>query len=239
MSDKQPPSCRTHPGFGWVLAGVGALALLTPAGCSSSRLPRYAKGSVSVVAGREMPETVISYRQLSREDFRASEPPESLRKRVPDYQRRVGAATCGFIKPHARLSFRPIERGFEARAEGLQFRAAMDPDCSWWNRGDVGLPASYVLQHEQIHFAIFELEARRLNAEAAQIERQSLTRSSDSQSAVEGVEKKLRAVLEDAAARVQRRGGQFDEDTSMAFNRAGQEEWANRIEAELAQTSPE
>ena len=42
----------------------------------------------------------------------------------------------------------------------LRFRAQMDRKCSWWNPKDLGFPQEYILEHEQIHFALCELGAR-------------------------------------------------------------------------------
>ena len=53
--------------------------------------------------------------------------------------------------------------GYEASVGEVRVRAQMDRRCSWWNPKDLGLPQEYILEHEQIHFAICELEARRLN----------------------------------------------------------------------------
>jgi hypothetical protein len=44
----------------------------------------------------------------------------------------------------------------------------MNRDCSWWNE-KATMDAAYVLEHEQIHFALTELGARSLSANAAQI----------------------------------------------------------------------
>ena len=42
---------------------------------------------------------------------------------------------------------------------------------AWWNDKIASEQPAYVLEHEQIHFAIFELEARALNARAEAISR--------------------------------------------------------------------
>ena len=57
-----------------------------------------------------------------------------------------------------------------ARVHNLAFTAFMDRDCSWWNPQYTGLPHEYILEHEQIHFALFEIAARRLNQQAARIQ---------------------------------------------------------------------
>ena len=72
----------------------------------------------------------------------------------------------------------------EAHAETGAFRAVMKPECSFWNKvvGPLGFfgriaalfspvpvivpvkqPDWYILQHEQVHFAIMEVAARQLS----------------------------------------------------------------------------
>ncbi len=79
------------------------------------------------------------------------------------------AVTCAYVvaSQDARIFPEPATDptgadGYRARIEGLRFDALMSRSCSWWNPDNAVSPA-YVLQHEQIHFDIFEVTERRLN----------------------------------------------------------------------------
>ena len=115
----------------------------------------------------------ISYRALTRDDFRAAKRPDD----VADTHGRLGALTCVDLTTHPDLFIRATSEGNDAqlgrvraRVHNLAFTASMDRDCSWWNPQHVGLPHEYILEHEQIHFALFEIAARRLNQHAARIQ---------------------------------------------------------------------
>jgi hypothetical protein len=54
------------------------------------------------------------------------------------------------------------QRYFFGRIERLAFEAVMLPDRSWWNPKIPANMRGYVLQHEQIHFALMELAAQQL-----------------------------------------------------------------------------
>ena len=108
---------------------------------------------------------VIPYRALQRGDFQGEHPPKVFLGRV-DLPRPV-AVSCAYVAadPRARVFAEPVgyqRRRYRPRVEDLTFRAMFSRSCSWWNR-DHGLSPTYVLQHEQIHFALFEAAARRLN----------------------------------------------------------------------------
>ncbi len=45
----------------------------------------------------------------------------------------------------------------------LRFRAEMERDCSWWNPGVRSRDEPRILEHEQMHFVLFEIAARHLN----------------------------------------------------------------------------
>ena len=136
-----------------------AAALL--GGCSTSRLPDYAAPSVSFVSKELDMTDVISYRPLVRDDFRGKKPPSS-------FDERMAAVTCVYTQPVVdknSIEILPLSSGFgeqeyEVTFHNLRYRALMNRKCSWWNQGISGLDEDYVLEHEQIHFALFEAAAR-------------------------------------------------------------------------------
>lgn len=116
---------------------------------------------------------VIAYRKLVRADFEAVNPPAA----IAPHADKMFAATCAYLitTPDTQLAVQPIQSPdgttvYRATAHHLRFRAQMDRNCSWWSPRDSDVPDAYILEHEQIHFALFELEVRRLNASIEDIE---------------------------------------------------------------------
>ena len=49
----------------------------------------------------------------------------------------------------------------------LKFKTVFVPECSWWNPNLAKNGENYVLQHDQIHFALTELAARKLTSKVS------------------------------------------------------------------------
>jgi hypothetical protein len=215
-----------------VVGGVVALALV--AGCASpgGEAPRS-----EVAEAPAEPDTaqLIRFRTLSRGDFRSSQPPPGFEA----YRERLGAATCAQIAPnpgtHARIE-RDAGGGFVAVPEGLGYSARMDRACSWWNTSSRQFPPEYVLEHEQIHFALVELEARRMNARLPEIVGSARSRGATPEEAARGVETRLREVLEASLRAAAEQSNRFDQETSLGLHADRQREWRLRVEAELERT---
>jgi hypothetical protein len=217
---------------GWLLA-------LTLSGCST--LPEYAapKGGV-IDAGKLDSTDVIGYRALTRADFRGTHAPHEFAA-VAD---RVGAATCGQVRTtddtSILLNWRQASptspRRHWVEVKKLGFIALMDRRCSWWNDRRAARAPGYVLQHEQIHFALYELGARKLNAEVAAITR-DMTREGESQEEVKAhAERALSDALTRATEALLERNREFDEDTSLGYRPDRQRAWLKRVLDELAAT---
>jgi len=213
--------------------------LIAALGCST--LPEYAapKGGV-VEAGKLDSSDVISYRQLTRADFRGTHAPPEFAQ-VAD---RVGAATCGQVRTTSDTTFfikwrqetPTSERHHWVEVKNLSFMALMDRRCSWWNEKAAARAPGYVLQHEQIHFALYELGARKLNAEAEALKRQMMAEG-DSQAAVESrAQRALNDALVKATEELLERNREFDEDTSLGFRPDRQRSWLKRVTEELSAT---
>ena len=221
--------------IGILLLCLGALALVA---CSS--LPEYAapKGRILEVGAVDFGTAdVISYRTLTRADFKGNQPPPEF----APYAERVGAATCAYIltTPDTQVLYRPVvapdgATQYRAVFRNLRFCAQMDRSCSWWNPKRHGTPEEYVLEHEQIHFALFELEARRLNDAAPEIQARLQATAPSSTAAVRLVQQQLEAHLQTRIDGVLKRNREFDEDTSMGHNPAKQRAWRDLVVSELA-----
>jgi hypothetical protein len=205
-------------------------------GCTS--LPEYAAPKASVVRGGSVDlSDVITYRTLERADFKAEQPPPEFGGAAD----RLGAATCGHIltTPDSGLSVAKLRdpdgaMAYTARPHNLRFRALMNRSCSWWNPKDLGLPQDYILEHEQIHFALFELEARHMNAELPAIEANLHATASSPRQAAALFQQQLEDYMRGRLHIVVKRSREFDEDTSMGHNPGPQKRWLSVVTQELA-----
>lgn len=224
-------------------ASAGLLACL--AACAAPRpaeeatLPEYARPHGRVLSANEATaHDLVRYRPLARADFLADVPPPHLAPHRDD----LGAALCAHLapRPEMRVRLRRVGGGaggvgYRAEALDLHAEAAMDRGCSWWNDEQTKLPPDYVLEHEQIHFALFELEARRFNRRASG-ERGALAgEGATSQEAVEALHAAVEAALLESLDEALRLNREFDEDTSMGFRPDRQQLWLERVERELSE----
>lgn len=213
------------------------LALLL--GCST--LPEYAAPKGAVVAAAQLDSRdVIGYRLLRREDFRGSQAPAEFAA-IAD---RVGAATCGQLRPTSDTLFtinsRQASPGGDSQhwveVKKLSFMALMDRRCSWWNDEAASRAPGYVLQHEQIHFALYELGARGLNASIDTITRDMMRQGSSREEVQSHAQRTLNAALVKATEELLARNRAFDEDTSLGYRPDRQRAWLKKVNAELAAT---
>jgi hypothetical protein len=210
-------------------------ALLVFVACAGTTLPEGARpsGEVREGTGEELVTgDRIRYRTLTRADFKAAEPPP----RIASFSAQIGAATCSELVPAENMEVivrQTSETRYEARFDGLGFVALMNRECSWWNP-EKRAPEAYVLQHEQIHFALFELAARDLNAAVPQLSERLRGRGRTAQAAADDLSEQLFRKLQEVLEEVQARNTRFDEETSLSLHVEEQARWAREIEAELA-----
>jgi hypothetical protein len=212
---------------------IGLALSVLLAACST--LPEHARPRAELVDPASYRATdAIRYRALTRADFRATEPP----KQVAAHANSFGAFTCASVVPEGmtRVRLEPAhEPGiYVATLENAAFHAEMDRGCSWWNPAGTPVPKAYVLEHEQIHFALTEIQARRLGAAMREVR----LRTDAPQSAGAELERRYHALLETAMAELLRRSTEFDEDTSGSYEPEQQARWLARVESELARTGP-
>lgn len=155
----------------------------------------------------------------------------------------VAAALVGAVKvaPGSEFSIVPLETGsdstlFEATAHNLRFHAIMDRRASWWRSELDSVSTADVLEHEQIHFAIFELGARSLNARIPEIATRIRSTGRTIEDARRTASARLEEELQAANKRLAERQGEFEKETSNGMNRSRQKEWWDNIQAELAAT---
>ncbi len=195
-----------------------------------------------IIEASELNESdAIGYRTLTRDDFKGTEPPPHF---APN-RAEIGAATCAYIRttPEIQIVIRQVgshenNLGYEATLQQLRFHARMDRECSWWNTTQKRLSSTYILQHEQIHFAIVELEARRLNDRASEISRKCKSTARTPEEASQKAQQAMQEQIEGRLAAILDRTREFDEDTSLGYRPERQEAWWIRIQAQLAAESP-
>ena len=181
---------------------------------------------------------LVPYGSLARSDFQGAAPPPQF----AESRDHLGAATCAYIlsAPDARVELRRVQDGdaivYEATPVGLAFGARMDRACSWWNPTQDALPPEYVLEHEQIHFALFEIEARRLDARAGEIAEAAITLGDTPEEAAAAAQDAVEDRLREALRAVLERNAAFDDDTSFGYEPERQQEWHERVTRELRDT---
>ena len=171
----------------------------------------------------------IRYRDLRRGDFKAKRPPAQYGA----HAERMGAYTCGNIVAEEPIAIRiePDGRRYVARAPTLEIHAEMDRRCSWWNaKLRDAQPPEYILQHEQIHFALFELAARDMQARGRAI----AARGATVEAAHAAFQRALDRMREDATQAMLDRNADFDRDCSGVHDPRAQQRWYDRVRAELA-----
>ena len=217
------------------------LLLAVLLGCST--LPEYAAPKGGVVAAAELDSTdVISYRLLTRGDFRGTKAPPEFAA-VAD---RVGAATCGQLRPTNDTMFTISSRRSSpdgdtqhwVEVKKLSFMALMDRHCSWWNDKTASRAPGYVLQHEQIHFALYELGARKLNASVESIKKTMMREGNSQESVQNHAQQALNDALIKATEELLSRNRDFDEDTSLGYRPDRQRAWLRKVNEELIETQP-
>jgi hypothetical protein len=173
----------------------------------------------------------IAYRDLTPEDFLAPEPPEGMQQ----YAERMGAVTCAhvFTHPDPEYYIEETPEGFHGAYTRLDFVAKMDRECSWWNPKAGDVPIAYILQHEQVHFALAESAARRLDEKAqrlvATLHPKGKNQASVEEVLVGTVEKMMKESIEELLERNLR----FDQETSNTYAPEIQQKWYDEVMAEL------
>jgi len=206
------------------------------AGCA--QLPEYARprfhspDNGSTVSGEG-----FGYRLLTIEDFSA----EALPPEYSQYNHHINAHSCISIRP-SRESKARITQGvygnqsfYVGSIPEVTFEAVFVPACSWWNPEVKSRQRAYVLQHEQIHFALAELAARQLNRHAREEMKNFLAVGNSYQEVQEELKTKLKEMAHTAMESSFEEHTDFDEDTSMRHDPRAQRWWLEEVETRLAE----
>ncbi len=219
---------RVIPAFNWKILSVCAALMLS--GCTSG-LPNYAAPKISVVDRELDMSDVISYRKLERTDFRGTQPPA-------DFDERMAAVTCVFTQPivdKKAIDIQPAttadgDQVYDVTYKNLRYRALMNRNCSWWNSSTPGSDEDYVLEHEQIHFALFEIAAREWS-ELPPLRVRVKAASNDV------MKRQIKAQFEDILRQrlkvLMEQNRKFDEETSLGRNPEKQGKWLDLMRSKL------
>ncbi len=217
-----------------VTAFVISLVVLT----SCAKLPIYAlpRGDVRLEDPTVLNEA-FTYRQLTKADFKAPSLPQD---RLP-HKSSINAYTCSRIR-HTRDSRITVRLAryndslfYISRIDEIGFEAVMIPGCSWWNPA---LPAgrhAYVLQHEQIHFALMELAARQLMVDTLEAARTYMTINLTIEAAKAELAATVNGWIKSAIEESLAMHTSFDEDTSLFYSPKWQKWWLEKVESQLAE----
>ena len=206
-----------------------------------ARLPQYARPQmVQAYEQQGTRATGVPYRQLTPGDFHAAALPEQQ----AEHAERINAYTATIIRLTADSTFRITswdlygQRHFLGSIEHLAFEAIMLPDRSWWNPKIPANMRGYVLQHEQIHFALTELAARQLTKDATKWASDVVAIEQTPQEVLAELTRQINDRINTAMEASLKRQVQFDEDTSMFYNPKWQQWWSSSVEDELKKTQP-
>ena len=187
-----------------------------------------------IVYGNGAPRDPIPWAELSRADFRAPDPPPHL----ASHAGLIGAVSCLSIKlsEDSDISVRALQPEvgpvrYEAAVPAPVFEAVFDRICSWWN------PLSkdddeYLLEHEQLHFDMTEIAARRLARELE--DRELVALASSAELALAKLSAKVDIETRSALVELQERQLLFDAQTSVQRSREDQKRWAREVAEDLA-----
>lgn len=120
----------------------------------------------------------------------------------------------------------------------IGFEAVMLPERSWWNPDIPPGLRTYVLQHEQIHFALTEIAARRLTEESQEWAPKVLAVKPTPQEVRAELARQIQDKINAAMAESLKRQSEFDEDTSLFYNPRRQQWWYWTVDNELKRSGP-
>ncbi|WP_457575837.1 hypothetical protein [Desulfomarina sp.] len=218
------------------MKGISAVLLLFccfTAGCT--RLPDFATPYISTGADELSSGPFILYRKLTRADFRA----KKLPARLVHEKGRINAHATLSIRSSVNSQFRiyPAENSSGRQYCGeilfLRFDAVMFPEDSWWNPQLERKHFAYVLQHEQIHFALMARGAARLAGRAEREMKKMEYCGITEEEARKKMLSRLRSFIHGEKKVLLREHTAFDEDTSGRFNRRLQNWWYKKVTGAL------
>ncbi len=209
------------------------LLFLLQNGCSPI-LPDYAAPQIGKSSTR--PLTYFSYRPLTIENFRATAPENGYQHKAILFQARSSLQ----IVPGKETSFRLTSGSlggqvvYSGTVDELTFEAVFIPEQSWWDPNIPQNRTDYVLQHEQIHFALMELYARKLTREFKD-NREGLPVIADTPEEVKSLLRQwLHNLIQKQQPEILQEHTTFDEFTSLGYAPAVQQRYWLDVQKKLS-----
>ena len=221
-----------------VICVVLMVYLLVIVGCA--QLPQYAVPKLRESYDKQVSfEDEFTYRPLKVEDFKAQSLPENLSAHVKS----INAHACIRVRPTAdsKISvgseYYQGKRVYFGHITHIAFEATMSPNCSWWNPNIPSERTAYVLQHEQIHFAITEIAARKLTQKARTLIKDFIVIQNSVHEARAEITNKISTITREAMTEALKQHTAFDEDTSLLLNiPKAHRWWLKEVEEQLRKT---
>ena len=209
---------------------------------SCARLPDYALPHIEETKSNQLSfKQGFTYRKLTVNDFRAPSLPEHMSEHAKHFNARSRIQ----IRPSTESQF-IINSSYNeyydqiiwsGRIQSIVFEAVMLPDYSWWNPAVSREKIAYVLQHEQIHFALMELAARHLTQQAqADIDAMHVI-DSTRQGVHDQLLEKVKELIQAEHDEIIKEHTAFDEDTSLYNDPEKQQWWFDRVNNQLRDTT--
>lgn len=217
---------------------ISLLVALLVTICGCVQLPDYAAPVIQTSKDPAAP--YFSYRPLTQMDFRAP----ALTGPSPEMQAHFNARSSIQIrpKPSTKIAVRASMLGdapvFFADIENLAVEAVFIPDHSWWNPKVPPEKQPYVLQHEQIHFALMELTARKINREQHQAGHDLPIIGNSPQEAQALAVARINTIIAAYHEEILAQHTDFDTDTSAQYAPEIQQRWWNEVSRQLLQHPP-
>ena len=169
----------------------------------------------------EIPGDVVRHRRLQRDDFRALEMSDLPPGAIDDD---IEPAYC----PDGSRADEPSSSTWTSRPCAL-----LDRDRSWWNEEGDHISEEWTLRHEQVHFDLAEVEARRLTREAGEVTKRLVGRGTTPEAAVVAVQQLWDAHFVQLRTDFLDTQLQYDRETRHGKNLSKQTEWFARAKRGL------
>jgi len=215
-----------------------AVSIVSAAMLSCATLPDYARPQLHISNEDGITRPMgFGYRKLTVADFQAVSLPVDLQRHSHSLQ----ARSCIVLRPDSDFKLFVTRLYFSGHLFyigsfiHISFRSLFIPSCSWWNPRVQVKRKTYVLQHEQIHFALAELTARRVTRRSNKELSAFLAFGKTSGEAREELLSKVRKLAQKIMNDDLKIHTAFDEDTSAFYDPKAQTLWLEKVEKRLSE----
>ena len=161
------------------------------------------------------------YQKLTWDDFQLIDSSDSG----------MSAQTSTFIKWTFEWTVSRSGGGYVARPNSVTIDSGMDKESSWRVRSVPSRSLDLLLAHEQLHYDMNEIGARKLRAMSLEEWGTGFGFSRDAASA--DLSSKIGAITTAALDEIKRLADQYDSETSHGTNVEAQQRWTREIDAQI------